>query len=184
MGLTVREKDHWRKRIARRIDQAIDELECKEDPTFRKRLNEKADSEAWTSLGLSELHAEAEKINAEIKRSENRRSEIHNQMLMIVEGTSERLHYYGGSVSGYPRKVIEAVTRHSLVHQRELMASDPLGKRMLQLEREKEELLDTVWLATSSAQIKELWSRFIDLLNWEPPELQRQTLASSPAAED
>jgi len=182
MGLTVKEKDHWRERIARRIDQTIDELECKEDPTFRQRLAEKADSEAWKSLGLGELHAEVEKINAEIKRSEDRRSEIYDQMLRIVEGTSETTHYYRSR--GYPCQVTESVKRHSLVHQRELMASDPLGKRILQLEREKEELLDTVWLATSSAQIKDLWSRFIDMLNWEPPELQRQTLASPPAAED
>jgi hypothetical protein len=58
-----------------------------------------------------------------------------------------------------------------------LLEEHPLGRRILRLEREKEELLDTVWLATSPAQIKELWAKFAEVLQWEPPDLQKEALA-------
>lgn len=79
-----------------------------------------------------------------------------------------------------PSNVTEAIRRRAIVHKRELLALTPLGQRILRLQQEKEELLDTVWLATSSTQIKELWSRFAELLNWEPPKLQQDALAIEP----
>ena len=45
MSLTVREKDHWRERIARRIDHAIEEMQAKEDPGFDKRIREQAEQQ-------------------------------------------------------------------------------------------------------------------------------------------
>tara|TARA_R110002049_G_scaffold309101_2_gene516919 strand:- start:46152 stop:46349 length:198 start_codon:yes stop_codon:yes gene_type:complete len=60
------------------------------------------------------------------------------------------------------------------------MAAHPLGSEILRLRHEKEELLDTVCLATSSAQIKELWKRFADILKWEPPALQQKAMEIEP----
>lgn len=48
---------------------------------------------------------------------------------------------------------------------------------MLALRKEKEELLDTVWLATSGKQIKDLWQKVSDLLQQEPTPLQQDALA-------
>lgn len=77
-----------------------------------------------------------------------------------------------------------AVKRRTTVHEKELLKATPLGQKIQRLQAEKEELLDTVWLATSPAQIKDLWSRFADVLNWEPPELQREAMAIEPISND
>lgn len=61
------------------------------------------------------------------------------------------------------------------------------GQKILRLQDEPEELLDTVWLATSSIQIKELWSRVSKLLDQPPTGLQREALdipADSSSAEE
>ncbi len=181
MGITIKEKDHWRERIARRIDHAIDELESNEDPSFRQRIDEEAEKKARKSLGLDELHCELRKTEEEIKDRKRHLEYLYKQMLKAI-GRSCLDKGYGGGY--FPHEVTEAVKRRAKVHQRELMESEPLGKRILQLQKEKEELLDTVWLATSPVQIKELWSRFIELLNWEPPQLQREALEVSPITEE
>jgi hypothetical protein len=58
----------------------------------------------------------------------------------------------------------------------ELLAQDPHGQRILKLEQDKEDLFDTVWLATSPSQIKELWSRVSTLLGEPPTGLQKEAL--------
>ena len=50
----------------------------------------------------------------------------------------------------------------------------------MKLEREKEELLDTVWLSTSTKQIKQLWSDVAEMLKVEQTELQKQAIAMEP----
>ena len=79
-----------------------------------------------------------------------------------------------------PNEVTTAIERRQTVHEEELLARDPQGKRILTLRREKEELLDTVWLATSGKQIKELWQGVAELLSDEPTELQTQALRIEP----
>ncbi len=44
------------------------------------------------------------------------------------------------------------------------MKETELGRKVLQLELEKEQLLDTIWLATSPKQVKELWTALGELL--------------------
>ena len=45
-------------------------------------------------------------------------------------------------------------------------------------------LLDTVWLATSGQQIKELWKKVADLLSEEQTPLQKEALAIQPVTEE
>lgn len=181
MSLTVREKEHWKERIARRIDHAIETLQAKEDPGFRERIRKESEEKAWESLGLTELRDECRKIDADIKRSETRRRDAWAEMLSKVSGTptSEIRALYCE-----PYDVRSAVNRRIELHERELMSATSLGQQILRLREEKEELLDTVWLATSPSQIKELWTRFAEVLNWEPPKLQREALATEPLPTD
>jgi hypothetical protein len=60
-GLTVTEKEHWKDRIARRIDRMIDAL-WGEDPNLEERIDREARQQALDSLGLAELQAELDEI--------------------------------------------------------------------------------------------------------------------------
>ena len=52
------------------------------------------------------------------------------------------------------------------------------------MRQEKESLLDTVWLACSAKQIKDLWNEVDDLLGGSQTKLQREALAIDPPTED
>jgi hypothetical protein len=51
---------------------------------------------------------------------------------------------------------------------------------VLALRGEKDNLLDTVWLATSSSQIKELWEQVNALLEVTPTALEEKALKIAP----
>jgi len=177
MSLTVREKEHWKERIARRIDHAIEELQAAEDPGFQERIWMEAEGEAWVSLGLKKLKDEQDKIEKLRKELYDREQRVLQELHSRVSGTPVdrvRTHYCT------PSEVTLAVKRRKLVHEKEILATTPLGQKVLRLQHEKEELLDTVWLATSPSQIKELWSRFTEVLNWEPPTLQKKAIEIDP----
>ena len=181
MGLTLREKEHWRDRIARRIDHTIEELQASEDPGFFERVRSQAEKQAWTSLGLKKMQDEVAKAREEEKCLDQRIKQLWANMLAVVSGEPAddgRRHY------SQPSEISSAVRRRSLFHERELLEQSALGQKILHLQREKEELLDTVWLATSPTQVKQLWSRFAEVLKWEPPELQQQALSIEPMSDE
>lgn len=173
--LTVTEKEHWKERISRRIDKAIETVYA-EQPGLRSRIAEAAQSEALKSLGLLELQRQLDKLAEAEKRTAKQKESSQKQMLAIVKGVNvDELPSYSYYSSAF-QEVTTAVNRRQAIHEEELLARDPHGKRILKLRHEKDELLDTVWLATSSKQIKELWQSVALLLREEPTELQTQAL--------
>jgi hypothetical protein len=174
MALTVREKEHWKERISRRIDHAVETVQAEHDPTLMQRIREEAEQKALDSLGIADLKRQCEQIGDEIARLEEQRHDAWTEMLATVRGMPL------GEVHPQrcePYEVRLAVERRKAVHERELLNEHPLGRRIAQLLEEKDELLDTVWLATSPVQIKQLWSKFAEVLQWEPPEMQKEALA-------
>ena len=59
-----------------------------------------------------------------------------------------------------------------------------LGRQVLKLRAEKENLLDVIWLATSSRQVRQLWTKVAELLGEEPTHLEREALSIPPAGEE
>ena len=49
--------------------------------------------------------------------------------------------------------------------------------RRSRLRQERDNLLDTIWLATSSQQIKDLWKKVVVLLGDEQTHLEKEALA-------
>lgn len=80
----------------------------------------------------------------------------------------------------HDHEVNAAMQRRQSVHEDELLAESEVGQRILKLREEKENLLDTVWLATSPKQIKELRSKVAELLDDKQTQLQRDALAKDP----
>jgi len=77
-------------------------------------------------------------------------------------------------------EISEAIEKRQLVHENEVFAESPRGREVLSLRLEKENLLDTVWLAISPKQIKDLWQKIDDLLGGEQTALQKEALAIEP----
>ena len=67
--------------------------------------------------------------------------------------------------------------------EKEILQESEVGLEILKLEREREELTDTIWLATSPVQIRSLWKDFTTMVTEEPTQLQKQALTYEPVNE-
>lgn len=183
-GLTVTEKAHWKDRIARRIDKRIEAIWA-EEPNLKERIDREAARQAEESLGIGPIQAELAQIETQEQQLDRRRNQLCLEALAIVQGEKvdevrKTRHYWNGALDP---EVKEAVDRRKAVIEEQLLAADERGKRILALRAERENLLDTVWLATSPVQIKELWKRVVALLGDQETPLQRDAMAIPPLEE-
>lgn len=161
MSLTVKEKEHWKERIGKRIDSAVEKLKMSDSSGVLNDVEEEALKEAQRSLGLTELIERMDELD-------DRKKELNEQLVAVdVEmrrklGVSEARSYHHGG--GLPHWIQAKINDRAKVHRTPLLLGSQLGRNLLKLEREKEELLDTVWLSTSSKQIKQLWAEVAELL--------------------
>jgi len=183
MPLTLGEKTHWRDRIARRIDHRIETLVAKEDPTLLQRAEKEARDKAYESLGILSQHNELGSLEKQKEEIEKRERRLHAEQRAILKGTTVEDELERGTYR-YDTTVENAVGTRAKVHEAEILAADDVGKQVLALRAEKENLLDTVWLATSSSQIKELWGQVNALLGFVPTELEKKALAITPPQDD
>ena len=183
-GLTVTEKQHWKDRIAARISRRVEAIKA-QHPALFDRVRREAHAQALQSLGLAEGYAELESVRAEEAALARRKTRAQRAMLATLRGVpvdevpdavSVR---YGGELP-LPVEAAEAVARRQEAHQEQLLADDPVGREVARLEGEKDGLTDTVWLAVSPAQIKQLWSKVGELLGDDPTRLQREALSIEP----
>jgi len=177
-GLTITEKEHWKNRISKRIDKQIETLWA-DDPNLQERIEREAAQQALASLGLAELHAELDEIERTEKTHERRKADLGKRMLAVVRrvAADEIKDYYAY------RDDVEtegAIARRQAVFADQFLAQSPIGQQILKLRQEKDRLLDTVWLATSSAAIKSLWEKVGQLLGDELTSLEREALPIAP----
>jgi hypothetical protein len=140
------------------------------------RIKTEARTRAHQSLGLAEFQAELESITMGKAALERRERTARRAMLAKVRGipAADLEDRYYGSSDAHEAEL--AVNRRAAVHEDDLLAENDIGREVLRLRAEKDNLLDTVWLATSSAQIRTLWTKVSTLLGDEPTVLEREAL--------
>jgi hypothetical protein len=185
MGLTVREKEHWKDRIGKRITRRVEALVAKQDPTLLQRVSEEARKQAYESLGIGAQQKELERISEQRAELGKRERRLEAEQRSIIHGAplEEELEQ-GGGYPYCPRDITAAVNARAKALEADILAQSELGKHVLALRAEKENLLDTVWLATSSSQIKELWGQVNRLLEATPTELEAKALAIAPIQDE
>ena len=183
MGLTLGEKSHWKDRIGKRIERRIETLVAKEDPTLLQRVKEQAHDKAYGSLGIQAQRQELEDLEKQKEKIEKRERRLEAEQRAILKGipVEEEL---GSGCYSYDSTVQNAVTARAAALETDILAESDVGKQVLALRDEKDNLLDTVWLATSSSQIKELWEQVNALLEVKPTALEKKALAISPAQDE
>lgn len=183
MPLTVTEKEHWRQRIAARIERRIEALAAG-DPGLMDRVKAESRRRALASLGLAEAQAELDAVVEQRKALDRREKQAQRAMLARLQGIPAE-EVADSATYGYQftHTVNAAVQKRQAVHEEELLAEHPVGRDVLKLRAEEEDLLDVVWLASSPAQIKQLWAKVAALLGDEPSALEREALAIEPVGE-
>jgi len=182
-GLTVSEKNHWRDRIAARIDRRIEAI-IAEDPGLMDRVKAEARHRALSSLGLDELQAELDAVDEQRKALDRREKRAQKAMIARIQGIpAEEVSDNATYSYHFQKTVADAVQRRQAIHEEQLLGEQERGRRILGLRAEKDNLLDTVWLSSSPTQIKQLWSKVSELLGDEPTHLEREALAIEPIKE-
>ena len=182
--LTVREKEFWRERIEKRIEQRIQTLVAKGDPTLLERVSKLAKQGAYESLGIAAQQTELEQIKKQKEALDKRERRLQAEQCAIVTGTSveQELERRGGY---YGRDDVDrAIDMRAKALESDILAESELGSQVLTLRKEMDNLLDTVWLATSSSQIKELWQQVNALLELAPTALEQKALQIAPVQEE
>ncbi len=174
-NISVTEKAHWRDRIAARLDKKIESLAAAV-PGLMDRIKREARQCAIASLGLAALQADIDAVIAARRALDQREEQAERGMLAIVRGVA--VADLDDCDYGYSerREVESALFRRAAAHEDELLAADDIGRHVLRLRQEKENLLDTVWIATSPAHIKQLWCKVNQLLGVVPTHLERAAL--------
>ena len=181
-GLTVSEKNHWKDRLSKRIDKRLDAIAA-EDPNLLDRVKRQARERAMASLNLADLQVEIDEIERQEETLDKRKSLLNRTMLARVRSVPLETIDQHFSNSYYNNEVENAIKSRQTIHEDTLLAESAVGKRILDLRSERENLLDTVWLAASSKQIKELWTKVAELLGDEQTQLQRDALAIEPVTD-
>lgn len=182
--LTVTEKNHWKERITKKLDRAIDRLWA-EEAGLKSRLTEKARKlvrEKYPDLPFAELEEVENRQSQLLKETES----LEARKIAMSRTILQKLSRSSATYSDYHirdsfKKLMEKMES---VELQEVMETDPIGRQIKELENEKEELLDTVWLATSSAQVKQLWSRFLTVLDEKPTQMQKEAIEMEPGKDE
>jgi len=170
--ITVKEKEHWKERIARRIDKAIEKLVAEKDQHFFTKHKKMSKERAVEFLGFTKQFKAIHEIELQRNKLIKQQEDTWREMAEMI-GFSNADYRYGD------RNAVENETSKWTKHfEKELLSKTELGRQIELLENEKEELLDTVWLATSPKQIRELWQRFAELTGREPPAIQKEAIAT------
>ena len=182
--LTVAEKQHWKNRISKKLDRAIDRLWSKETGL---KASFTAQAERMMENRFSDLSfAEIRKSKKVIKETEARLKVLEKECLELKRGVLVGFSEQTGFLSDFQvgNRYEVAMKKKVDAEMAEVMAAHPIGCEILELEREKEELLDTIWLATSNVQLKSLWTRFAELIDEAPTSMQSEAIALLPVEDE
>ena len=160
--VTFEERQHWKDRIKEKCEEAIDEVLYVENAGFMEAIQIKAKAMALESLGITELRAEVEKIDAERNRLEFERVTAFKRLVAVVRGVDiEDIH---GNCWNATHEVTSAIERRKKAIEKQLLASHEVGRRILKLRRERDALLDKAMLTTTLDEIRTLWGSVTDVL--------------------
>lgn len=179
--LSQKDKQHWRDLIAKKIDKRIDGIKAA-CPSRFSNLAAQAYNESLKSLGLVPFYTKEDTLTKQIRELEQQKEKNERAMIAhlrnVPPDTIERYTYNCRS------EVQEAVEKRAATHLDALMQADDLGQQVLALEAEKEDLLNSVYLATATSQIKDLYASVLKLIDETPTTLTGAAMAITPVKED
>jgi hypothetical protein len=154
MSLTVTEKEHWKERVNARISKRIEQI-WNDHRDVKMELETQAEREILEKFKIKDKWDE-------LIAAKDDRAALNDRIVHLEQEIIAKLGRHIGYVTSYSWE--NQLKSEILKMQQRLMRDTEPGRRVAALEEEKENSLDAVWLATSSRQIRELWSKVGDLL--------------------
>ena len=117
-----------------------------------------------------------------MQQLKSREEQLTRDMLSRLRGVKpDKIDSY--SVCRSDHEINAAIKARQTVHEETLLREHDLGRQITLLRLEKENLLDTVFLATSPTPVRVLWEKVSDLLGDELSQLQRAAMQIQPPSD-
>jgi hypothetical protein len=171
----------WETCLTSRIQRTIDDL-TREHVDLLDEIRNRAREQAVVELGLAELEAAEARLRDERLALELRQRQIEREQLAVLRGC-DPAKIPDADLSLARPCVAHAIHARTDVCELLLLAEYPPGRELLELEEERERVLETVLLANSAEQLQGLWQRLSERLGEPATPLQRFAMGQS-ATED
>lgn len=79
MPLTVKEKEHWKQRIEKKIDKAIEKVHRDEGKTLRQTIRQEAEARVLKRLGLENYMKQHKKLKTQKSELDQQQSELSEE---------------------------------------------------------------------------------------------------------
>ncbi len=159
--VTISERQHWKNRISSKLDQRISSLRTS-SPELLESITGQAKQIVESSLDLTSDFEHFASLDSDLKQLALEKENLLDAMGEKVFG--KEMPY---SIS--MRDIHSQIQNLQDEKAEEILLENPLGKQIADLVAEKENLLDSILLATSVPQIIELWDRVAILTADQPP---------------
>lgn len=169
MAISIAEKQHWKERIGSKLDARIQSLKL-QNPKLFQGIEAKAKEQALASLGVAAQLERLEQLDKEIDLMGEELKDVAVAVITTISGKETERYYASRS------KIESLLKPHIAKAEAELLHTHKLGKQVAELETEKENLLDTIWLATSPSQMSKMWTKALKLIGEETTAFQRDIL--------
>ena len=167
----------WETCLTSRIQRRIDDL-TREHFDLLDEIRTRAREQAVVELGLAELEAAEALLREERLALELRQRQIEREQLAVLRGCA-REKIPDADLSLARQLVTAAISRRTDQCEPALLAECAPGRELLELEEERERLLETVLLTNSFSELQALWERLSERLNEPATPLQRFALGQS-----
>ncbi len=140
MTLTIREKEHWKERIAQKIERRVKALIATQQRDYLSTVDCQARGRAIETLGLTENERRRKEIGETIAELNGERDQLE---FIAAEKVSSRID--AGRAKGRSWELQSicklAIESQVTIETRAIMEGDDLGREVLKLRDEQEELL-------------------------------------------
>ena len=168
-SITVAEREHWSDMIKEKVDAEINRIKIMNRKALAD-LEAEAKVLAIEKMKIGKLLENFRMCQKEVENAEKKRNNAAEAIFKKVGEEQNEYHGVGVSVvhpvyryTDYTCKGAENVA-HRHINQtasiilEDLMDKHPIGKKIRDLEREKSELSNAVWIATSNKRVVDLYN--------------------------
>ena len=164
----------WETSLTARIQRRIDELTREHGQLFDE-VRRRAREQAVVELGLAELEATGQRLREERAELDRRQRQLEREQLAVLRRCAPA-DVPDADLSLTQQLVTAAISRQTDLCEPDLLAEHAPGRELLELEEERERLLETIMLATTASELQALWQQLSLRLNEQATPLQRFAL--------
>lgn len=169
MGLSVTEKQNIKEIIEERIDREIERIQTENKPAADS-IKEEARTQTLTALNITDHMSELMSIKEQLAELGEQKKQLENRILEMLGVDMRKANYgYGASSEQAIESKIASASRS---YEKKLLTAHPILGKIVTLRQEKDNLLQSVWIATSNVQVKQLFDMVNQLLASVPTELE------------